>query len=232
MRRLITLLALVATPVLTPVQVFAADPPKPPATVSAASPAASATAPALHGLWLLTDYPSQTVRPGEVTTVRFKLQNSGLAPEVLAVSVDGVPAGWKIDVMGSGQAIAAAMAPVNESVALQLRVEVPNDAKPGSQNIVVHAKGATQSIYLPMTLTIGKEVPAKLAIKTQLPSLIGTPKSSFDYTLSVTKDSGKEMTVALAAQSPGNFQTTFTEGYGTNEISSLPIEAGASRSEE
>jgi uncharacterized repeat protein (TIGR01451 family) len=222
MRRTLTLLALIATPILTTVQVFAADPPK------AMAPAVT-TAPAMHGLWLLTDYPSQTVRPGEVTTIRFKLQNSGLAPETLAVSVDGVPAGWKIDVMGSGQAIAAAMAPVNESVALQLRVEVPKDAKPGSQNIVVHAKGATQSIDLPMTLTIGKEVPAKLAIKTQLPSLIGTPKSSFDYTLSVTNDSGKEMTVALAAQSPGNFQTTFTEGYGTNEISSLPIDAGASK---
>ncbi len=224
MRRTIVLLALIATPVLTAVQVLAADPPKPPA----AAPTASA-APALHGLWLLTDYPSQTVRPGEVTTIRFKLQNSGLAPETLAVSVDGVPAGWKIDVMGNGQPIAAAMAPINESVSLQLRVEVPKDAKPGSQNIVVHAKGSTQSIDLPMTLTIGKEVPAKLAIKTQLPSLIGTPKSSFDYTLSVTNDSGKEMTVALAAQSPGNFQTTFTEGYGTNEISSLPIDAGASK---
>jgi uncharacterized repeat protein (TIGR01451 family) len=225
MRRLIALLALAATPIFTTVQVFAADPPKPPTGAAAAS----ATAPAPHGLWLLTDYPSQTVRPGEVTTVRLKLQNSGLAPEALAVSVDGVPAGWKIDVMGNGQPVAAAMAPTNDSVALQLRVEVPKDAKPGSQNVIVHAKGQTQSIDLPMTLTIGKEVPAKLSIKTQLPSLIGTPKSSFDYTLSVTNDSGKEMTVALSAQAPGNFQTTFTEGYGTNEISSLPIDAGASK---
>ncbi len=225
MRRTITLLALLAAPILTAGQVFAADPPKP----AVAAAAAASTAPAVPGLWLLTDYPSQTVRPGEATTIRFKLQNSGIAPETLAVSVDGVPAGWKIELMGNGQPIAAAMAPTNDSVALQLRVDVPKDAKPGSQNIVVHAKGATQSIDLPMTLTIGKEVPAKLAIKTQLPSLIGTSKSSFDYTLSVTNDSGKEMTVALAAQSPGNFQTTFTEGYGTNEISSLPIEAGASK---
>lgn len=227
MRRTIALLALVATPFLTSIQVFAADPPH--AAAKAAPAAAATNATALHGLWLLTDYPSQTVRPGEVTTIRFKLQNSGLAPEVLALSVDGAPAGWKIDVMGNGQPIAAAMAPTNDSVALQLRVDVPKDAKPGSQNVVVHAKGASQSIDLPVTLTIGKEMPAKLAIKTQLPSLIGTSKSSFDYTLSVTNDSGKEMTVALAAQAPGNFQTTFTEGYGTNEISSLPIEAGASK---
>ena len=68
MRRLIALLALIATPALTAVQVFAADP-----------PAAST----VKGLWLLTDYPSQTVRPGEVANIRFKLQNAGLAPETL-----------------------------------------------------------------------------------------------------------------------------------------------------
>ena len=85
MRRTITLLALIATPALTAAQVFAADPPK-----SAAAAPAAATAPARHGLWLLTYYPSQTVRPGEVTTIRFKLQNSGLAPETMAVSVAGL----------------------------------------------------------------------------------------------------------------------------------------------
>ena len=68
MRRLIALLALIATPVLTSVQGFAADVPK--------------------GLWLLTDYPSQTVRAGEVANIRFKLQNSGIPPEPLALSVD------------------------------------------------------------------------------------------------------------------------------------------------
>ena len=61
MRRLIAalLFLIIATPA------FAADPP---------------AAPAVKGLWLLTDYPSQTVRPGEVANVRFKLQNAGLAP--------------------------------------------------------------------------------------------------------------------------------------------------------
>ncbi len=214
MRRLIALLALIVTPVCTAVQVLAADPPAPPP---------------VKGLWLLTEYPSQTVRVGEIANVRFKLQNAGLAPEQLALSVGGTPPGWKIDILGGGQPVAAAMPALNESVSLQLRVDVPKDAKPGSQNVVVRAKGATQSIELPITLTIANDTPAKLAIKTKLPSLMGTPKSSFDYTLSVSNDSGKDLTVALAAQAPANFQTTFTEGYGTNEISQIPIEAGASK---
>src|SRR5690242_20785580 len=113
MRRLIALLALVAAPTLPAVPALAADPPAPPA---------------VKGLWLLTDYPSQTVRPGEVANVRFKLQNAGLAPESLALSVDGVPKGWKADVLGGGQPVAAAMPGINESTSLQLRVDVPKDA--------------------------------------------------------------------------------------------------------
>jgi uncharacterized membrane protein len=209
MRRLIALLFLIiATPA------FAADPP---------------AAPAVKGLWLLTDYPSQTVRPGEVANVRFKLQNAGLAPESLALSVDGVPKGWKADVLGGGQPVAAAMPGINESTSLQLRGDVPKDAKPGSQTLTISAKGGTQSISLPVTLTIGAETPAKLTMKAKLPSLMGTPKSSYEYTISVSNDSGKDLTVALSAQAPSNFGTSFTEGYGSNEISSIPIEAGQSK---
>ncbi len=214
MRRLIALLALVATPMLSAVQVFAADPPP---------------TPAIKGLWLLTDYPSQTVRPGEVANIRFKLQNAGLPPETLALSVDGVPAGWKADVLGGGQPVAAAMPGINESSSLTLRVDVPKDAKPGSQGMTIRAKGASQSIDLPVTLTIGTEAPAKLTLKSRLPSLMGTPRSAYEYTLSASNDSGKDLTVALSAQAPANFQTSFTEGYGTNEISSIPIEAGQSK---
>ena len=210
MRRLIAalLFLIIATPA------FAADPP---------------AAPAVKGLWLLTDYPSQTVRPGEVANVRFKLQNAGLAPESLALSVDGVPKGWKADVLGGGQPVAAAMPGINESTSLQLRVDVPKDAKPGSQTLTINAKGGTQSISLPVTLTIGAEAPAKLTMKAKLPSLMGTPKSSYEYTISVSNDSGKDLTVALSAQAPSNFGTSFTEGYGSNEISSIPIEAGQSK---
>ena len=161
-----------------------------------------------------------------VHTVGFGSDSGGEAP---AEPVDGVPAGWKIDLLGGGQPVASAMPAANESVSLQLRVDVPKDAKPGSQNIMIKAKGLLVALELPVTLTIANETPAKLTIKTKLPSLMGTPKSTFDYTLSVSNDSGKDLTVALAAQAPANFQTSFTEGFGSNEISQLPIEAGQSK---
>jgi len=182
------------------------------------------------GLFLTTDYPSQTVRAGEITTIRLKLTNAGLPPEPVALALKDVPAGWKIDILGGGQPVAAAMPGVNQDVALQLRVDVPKDAKPGSNKILISAKGPiAQSVELPLTLTVGTEAPAKLSIKSRLPSLRGTPRSAFEYTVTVGNDSGKDLTVALSAQAPANFQTTFTEGFGSNEISSIPIEAGQTK---
>lgn len=182
------------------------------------------------GLFLTTDYPSQTVRAGEVTTIRLKLTNAGLPPEPVALALKDVPAGWKIDILGGGQPVAAAMPGVNQDVSLQLRVDVPKDAKPGSQKIQISAKGPiAQSVELPLTLTVGNEAPAKLSIKSRLPSLRGTPRSAFEYTVTVGNDSGKDLTVALSAQAPSNFQITFTEGFGSNEISSIPIEAGQTK---
>lgn len=182
------------------------------------------------GLFLMTDYPSQTVRAGEVTTIRMKLNNAGLPPEPVALSVSGAPAGWKIDLLGGGQTVASAMPGVNQDVALQLRVDVPKDAQPGSHKITVSAKGILmQAPDLVLTLTVANEAPAKLSIKSRLPSLRGTPRSTFEYTVTVGNDSGKDLTVALSAQAPANFQTTFTEGFGSNEISSIPVEAGQTK---
>ena len=196
--------------------------------VTAAAGFAQADAP--KGLFLVTDYPAQTVRAGEIATIRVKLTNAGLPPEPVALSLAGVPTGWKVDILGGGQPVASAMPGVNQDVALQLRVDVPKDAQPGSQKITLSAKGPlTQAPDLVFTLTVGTEAPAKLSLKSRLPSLRGTPRSAFEYTVTVGNDSGKDLTVALSAQSPANFQTTFSEGFGSNEISSIPIEAGQTK---
>jgi len=185
--------------------------------------------PGMKGLFLLIDYPSQTVRAGEVTTLRVKVNNAGQMPEPLALALSGVPAGWKIDLLGGGQPVGAVMVGVNQDVTVQLRVEVPKDAPTGAQTVTLTARGPMQQASLPLTLTVGTEAPARLSLKSRLPSLRGTPRSAFEYSLTVGNDSGKDLTVALAAQGPANFQSSFSEGFGANEISSIPIDAGQTK---
>jgi uncharacterized membrane protein len=182
----------------------------------------------VKGLFLLTDYPALTVQAGGTSSVALRLHNYGLPPERLALSVDGVPQGWSATILGGGQPVAAAMPATGKDVALQLRLDVPANAQTGA-TVTVNAKGTNQNISLPIAVALGKDLPAKLTLEPKLPALRGSPTSNFEYQLTVKNDSGRNLLVSLGAKAPQNFSTRFTEAYGSQELSSLPIEAGQSK---
>lgn len=201
-----------------------------PAFLALAAPAVAAETPKdIKGLFLLTDYPAVSVRPGTASTIALRLQNYGLMPERYQLSVDGVPAGWTATLLGGGQPVAAAMPATDANVGLQLRLDIPANAAIGTQTLTVKAEGQGNQVSLPVAVTLAKELPAKLAVEATLPSLRGTPKSSFDYSLKIKNDSGRNLTASFVANAPRNFETSFTEAYGTQQLSSIPIEAGQSK---
>jgi len=106
---------------------------------------------------------------------------------------------------------------------------VPANAPMGSQTLTIEAKGHGTSASLPLAVTLAKDLPAKLTLQPQLPELRGTAKSSFEFQIAIKNDSGKRLTVALAADAPRNFETSFTENYGSQELNAVPIEAGQSK---
>jgi len=183
----------------------------------------------IKGLYLLTDYPAVTVRPGTTSTISLRLQNYNLPPERLELSVSGVPTGWTATLLGGGQPVAAAMAATNSSASLQLRLDVPANAPMGTQNLTIAAHGKSMNADLPVAVTLAKDLPAKLTVTPQLPELRGTAKSSFEYQISIKNDSGKRLTVALAADAPRNFETSFTENFGSQELNAVPVDAGQSK---
>ena len=183
----------------------------------------------VKGIFLMSDYPAVTVRPGETSTISLRLQNYDMTPERLALSVAGVPTDWAATLLGGGQPVAAAMPAANSSVSLSLRLDVPKNAPMGTQTITVAAQGSATNLQLPINVTLAKDLPAKLTLTPQLPDLRGTSKSSFEYQLSVKNDSGKKLTVSLSAQAPQNFDTSFTEQYGTQELKAVPVDAGQSK---
>jgi uncharacterized membrane protein len=185
--------------------------------------------PNIKGLYLMTDYPAVTVRPGTTSNIPLRLQNYGLAPDRYQLSVSGVPSGWTATILGGGQPVAAAMPAPDKDVSLQLRLDVPANSKLDQQTLTVEAKGQGNQTSLPIQIALAKELPAKLTVKAQLPSLRGSPKSNFEYTLTIKNDSGRNLNVSFAAQAPENFETSFTEAYGSQELSSIPIDAGQSK---
>jgi len=182
-----------------------------------------------EGLYLVTDYPSVTVQPGKPATINLRLYNHGVAPTRLALRVEDAPADWKVQLLGGGQPVAAAMPATDDHVSLQLRVEVPKDVQPQPRTLTVVAQGQGTELRLPVEVALAERLPAKLEVKASLPALRGGPRASFDYQLTIRNDSGEDQLVNVSAQVPRNFEASITESYGSQQLSSVPVAAGSSK---
>jgi len=183
----------------------------------------------ITGLYLMTRYPALTVRAGETTTIDLSLRNFNLPPQQLMMSVPQVASGWKATVLGGGQPIESAYVAPDSEEKLQLRLEPPSGIGPGNYQFLVEAQSGGSASKLPITVTIGQELPAKLKLTTSFPALRGTATTSFKFKVTVANDSGRDATINFSADAPKNFQVTFTEAYGTQQLTSIPIEAGKSK---
>jgi uncharacterized membrane protein len=183
----------------------------------------------ITGLFVTTKYPVQTVKAGDTTTVDVVVRNFKLPPQVLQLGMAETAQGWKASILGGGQPIAAVAVGPDAEERLQVRLEPPPGVGKGDYRFTLQAKNAQHDEKLPITLTIGEEVPAKLKMTTSIPAQRGTSTTSFKYRVTINNDSGRDATVALSADAPRNFQVNFTEAYGSQQITSIPIEAGKTK---
>src|SRR6266851_4144134 len=194
-----------------------------------ATAANAADQPAIAGLFVTTKYPALTIRAGETTTIDLAVRNFKLPPQLLTVTVPQAANGRKATILGGGQPVGAVEVPPDAEERLQLRLEPPAGIGHGDYQFTVEAKNAQYGNKLPITVTIGEEVPAKLKLATNFPALRGTATTSFKYKVSATNDSGRDATINFSGDAPKNFQMGFTEAYGSQQLTSIPIEAGKSK---
>lgn len=200
------------------------------ATVSAfALDANGSNAPPIKGLWLATDFPALTLHAGGDTTLPLTLYSYGLAPQRTALSIEGAPAGWKAEIDGEGKPVKAAFVDYDNKANLSLKLVIPASTAPGTYNMVIKAAGEDASSDLPIAIDLAPPLAAKLTATPQLPVLKGTPRSSFDFKVSVKNESPADMLINLSAGTPAGFEATFKEGYGAQELTSLPFKAGESK---
>ncbi|KAB0603087.1 NEW3 domain-containing protein [Castellaniella defragrans] len=191
-----------------------------------AAPAAETAPP---GIDLSTDYPALTLKAGETSTIALQLRNRATPPERLALSVEGVPAGWKATLLGNGRPVEAAMPGSDDTLPLQLQLDIPQGGAESRHTLTVHADGAQRRLSLPIEVALADQLPAQLSIQPELPQLTGSARTAFDYQLTVKNASGHDVLASLAARAPQYFDTSFTEGYGTQQISAVPVKAGESK---
>jgi uncharacterized membrane protein len=173
------------------------------------SPIASAATepppPDVKGLWLTADFPAATLRAGEEARFNISLINYGLAPQRANLAVDSIPKDWKAELRGGGRQVAAAFIDYNAKASLDLKVKVPAEATPGHYSLLVKAETPGGTREFPIALTVVPPLEAELTADPKLPTLRGTPRSTFDFRIATKNDSAQDMLVTLAAQAPRGF---------------------------
>ena len=191
--------------------------------------AAGAASQAPTGVWLTTPYPEFSAQAGKDVSVPLTLANRGLPPQRVELGVDGLPDGWKWEIDGGGKTVTAAIAGSDGTVGLTLKLT----PKPGdvgkALSFAVSGKAGSEALNLPMEMTLAKTEPAKLTLEPKLPALRGTAKSAFDFQVDIKNEGQEDSIVNLLSKAPSGFQVTFKQGYGSQELTSLPLKAGESK---
>ncbi len=182
----------------------------------------------LQGLWLTTSYPALTENLGSDTIqLPLTIQNKGLPPRRVELSVAGLPDGWTYEIDGGGHPVAAAYATTDSDQSLTLKLVPAKDTKLGTYQFQVTGKADADTLSLPLTLVLAQPKPSAVEVTPKLPALRGSPTSSFDFDVDVTNDGTTDQTYNLLSNAPAGFDVTFAEQYGSQELSSAPIKAGA-----
>jgi uncharacterized membrane protein len=184
---------------------------------------------AIKGLYLTTDFPALQLRAGDEASLPLTIYNYGLPPQRTSLSIADAPADWKPTIEGSGKPAGAAFVDYDGRASLNLKLNIPATAKPGPYKITINAEGDGAKSSLPINVTLAEPLAAKLTATPKFPVLKGTPKSSFEFSVSVKNESSADMTLNLSADVPAGFTTTFKEGYNTQEITSVSFKANESK---
>lgn len=177
-------------------------------------------------LSLSTTYPSLVVERGATVTLRLKLNAVGES-QTVQMAMDEMPEGWSATFRGGGQIIHSVFVEADTSEMVDLRLDPPEDLESGDYTFILLAQGGNREAELPINLSIQDKVPASLAFSIDLPTIKGSPTTTFRYNATLKNDGDEEVTVNLAADTPDGFLTKFI--LSGQEVTSFPLDANQSK---
>ncbi|MGH0053237.1 MAG: NEW3 domain-containing protein, partial [Sphaerochaetaceae bacterium] len=159
-----------------------------------------------EGLSISTNYPSLNVSSTDMITFDLKVKNYNLAPQRVNLSLTGLPAGWEYQFVGGGGLVNAVFAEPETTATVQLWVIPTATGEEATYDFSVHATGEEgDSFTLPLTITMGKMLPQRLALDTELPTIKGDPSSDLTFNVTLRNNRAAETLIDRYADVPQGF---------------------------
>lgn len=178
-------------------------------------------------LTVFTAYPAQEAAIGENVTFNLILR-SGVTPQIVWLDTQDLPVGWTATFKGGGRVIEAAYVEPENDTKVDFRVDPPQDAAAGTYNFTVVARSdGGQQVSLPIELVVKEKLPPNMDFSVELPTLRGTPDSTFRYNVTLKNEGDADLSVNLVADAPPEFQVSFK--LSSQDVINIPLAANESK---
>ncbi len=178
-------------------------------------------------LTFYTNYPSQVYGIGQSISVSLNLETTAIT-QTVTLAMKDIPTGWTATFTGGGQTIQSVYLVPDTLSTISLQLTPPTDVKDGTYNFTATATGQSLNASLPLTIILQAKTPPKLVFSADLPTITGSPTSTFSYSVTLQNQGQENLTVNLSADSGNLFTVAYS--YNGQTVTSLPMNANDSKS--
>lgn len=179
------------------------------------------------GVSISTPYPAVAVEPGDTTT--FDLEVSAVSEQRVDLEVTQVPRGWSATLRGGGFIIDGVYTDRRDPPDVQLEVEVPPSASPGTHRVVVVAQGPSGSDSLTLDLSVARAASGNVRLEPEFPSLRGAADTTFTFNVDLVNNTPSETDFTLQAVGPRGWKVE-AKPSGEAQAATLNVAGGSTSS--
>ncbi len=179
---------------------------------------------AADSLSVTTPYPSIAVAPG--SSASFDLTITSGTSGTVALSVAGVPSGWKATLHGGGFVVSGVTAASGKPATARLDVDVPGDTTVTKGVLTVDARIGSQSASLVIDIQVSADVAGDITLTTTSPTLTGASDATFSFDLTLQNGTAQDQTVSATAKGPAGW--TVDAKLSQAQAASTVVKAGSS----
>jgi len=176
---------------------------------------------------LTSPYVAVTVQAGQ--TVTLDLNVSDTVAQRVDLSVQGVPEGWEVTVLGGGRPVTAVMTDPEKPLSLDLQVVVPADAAEGAKTLTVVARSGGTSVSLPFSLTVSKVEGGTTELTSDYGSLRGPADAQYTFAITLKNNTLEERTYNLSVTGPEAWTISLKPSGASQETPTVTVQSQGSQ---
>ncbi len=181
-------------------------------------------------LEITTPFPAVVADPGATAT--FDITVTTDTPQRVNLAVIQQPEGWDTTLRGGGSTVSAVYtvsnpeSPLQINAAVTAEVVIPEDAAPGSNQVIIEGTGAAGTgVQLTLDITIEALEAGSVTMTSDFPTQSGPADEVFTFDLEVRNGTNQQITLSFEGEGPPGWRVVARPGGDTSATTAV-VDAG------